>query len=228
MQIERIHFCCLLQDSLAGAELTGFVRARRLRALSRLTILCLAVALGACSSSGSVSVPEEVVEPTTQPDSTGTQAGTPDSLLQLEDDPGLLTRIPDVVFSEIRADTGLQIAYTREGQDLAVPGALVEEQWVYMQTCVGQQSAPPVVVVRDGAVVPFTQTDDVIYNIDGIPVASASLRAVSVVQIQEADFDGSLGSPGFNLRSIMGRLLWLSANLPERDYPFNCARQQSE
>ncbi len=148
--------------------------------------------------------------------------------MQLEDDPGLLSSIPDVVSSEIRADTGLQIAYTREGQDAVVPGSLVEEQWVYMQTCVGQQSAPPLVVVRDGAVVPFTETDDVIYNIDGIPVASSSLRDVSVIQIQEADFDGSLGSPGFNLRSIMGRLLWLSANLPERDYPFNCARQQPE
>ena len=228
MQIEQIQFGCLHQDSLAGAELPMLDRAKRLRVLSGVTVLCLAVALGACSSSGSGSVPEEAAVPTTPPDSTGTQSGTPDSLLQLEDDVGLLSDIPEVISSEIRADTGLQIAYTREGQDAVAPGSLIEEQWVYMQNCVGQQSAPPLVVVRDGAVVPFTETDDVIFNIEGIPVASASLRDVSVIQIQEADFDGSLGSPGFNLRSIMGRLLWLTANLPERDYPFNCARQQPE
>ena len=226
MQIEPIQTGCLHQDSrnecLDDAKPLLSDRAIMLRALAGVTMLCLATTLGSCSGSGSA--PVEV--PFAAPDSTGAQAGTPDGLLQLEDDPGLLSSIPDVVSSEIRANTGLQIAYTREGQDVAAPGALIEEQWVYMQTCVGQQSAPPLVVVRDGAVVPFTETDDVIYNIDGIPVASASLRDVSVVQIQEADFDGSLGSRGFNLRSIMGRLLWLSANLPERDYPFNCARQQ--
>lgn len=223
MQIDTIQAGCLHQDSRLGAKPTPVRRGAMKRALTGMTVLCLTVTLGACSSSGSS--PVEV--PTTPPDSGGVAVGTPDSLLQLEDDPGLLGSIPDVVATDIRADTGLQIAYTREGQAAVVPGALVEEQWVYMQSCVGQQSNPPLVVVREGAVFPFTETDDVIYNIDGIPVASASLRDVSVIQIQEADFDGSLGSPGFNLRSIMGRLLWLSANLPERDYPFNCARLQS-
>jgi hypothetical protein len=184
----------------------------------------MGAALGACSSSGSV--PVEV--PTTPPDPSASGSGTPDSLLQLEDDPGLLSSIPEVVSSEIRADTGLQIAYTREGQNLKVPGVLVEAQWVFMQTCVGQQTASPLVVVRDGPVVPFTATDDVIFNIDGVPVASASVRNVSIIQIRDTDFDGSLGSPGFNLRSIMGRLLWFSAHLPERDYPYSCASQQPE
>ena len=225
MQIDPIQAGCLHQDSRLRAKPMPVKRGVIKRALTGATMLCLAITLGACSSSGSGSAPVEV--PATQPDSTSVAVGTPDSLLQLEDDPGLLGSIPDVVSTDIRADTGLQIAYTREGQAAVVPGALVEEQWVYMQTCVGQQSNPPLVVVREGAVFPFTETDDVIFNIEGIPVASASLRAVSVIQIQEADFDGSLGSPGFNLRSIMGRLLWLSANLPERDYPFNCARLQS-
>lgn len=227
MQIDPIQAGCLHQDSRLRAKTLPVERGAIKRALTGASMLCLAITLGACSSSGSGSGSAPVEVPATQPDSTSVAVDTPDSLLQLEDDPGLLGSIPDVVSTDIRADTGLQIAYTREGQAAVVPGALVEEQWVYMQTCLGQQSNPPLVVVREGAVFPFTETDDVIFNIDGIPVASASLRAVSVIQIQEADFDGSLGSPGFNLRSIMGRLLWLSANLPERDYPFNCARQQS-
>ena len=224
MQIDPIQAGCLHQDSHLGAKPIPVKPGTMMRALVGVTVLCLAITSGACSSSGPGSEPVEVS--TTPPDSTGIEGGTPDSLLQLEDDPGLLGSIPDVVSTEIRADTGLQIAYTRVDQAAVVPGALVEEQWIYMQTCVGQQSNAPLVVVREGAVFPFTETDDVIFNFDGIAVASASLRDVSVIQIQEADFDGSLGSPGFNLRSIMGRLLWLSANLPERDYPFNCARQQ--
>lgn len=226
MQIEPLQAHCPYRVCLVDAQPSRSGQTAPLRALGSAILVFLAVALNACSSSGSSSAP---VEPSIlPPESSGGVSGTPDSLLQLEDDPGLLATIPDVVSSEVRADTGLQIVYTRDAQELIAPAALIEAQWVFMQGCVGQQSAAPVVVVRDGPVEPFTASDDVIYNIDGIPVASASLRDVSVVQIRETDFDGSLGSPGFNLRSIMGRMLWLSANLPERDYPFSCARQQPE
>ncbi|NND92451.1 MAG: hypothetical protein HKN42_16450 [Granulosicoccus sp.] len=161
-------------------------------------------------------------------DSSAQVGQVPDSLLQLEDDPGLLSEIPDVVASETRADTGIQIAYTRADQSVLVPGALIEAQWIHMQSCVGLVASPPVIVVRDGPVKPFTSADDVIYNIDGLPIASASLRDVAVIQVRDTDFDGSLGTPGFNLRSILGRMLWLSASLPERDYPYECARQQPD
>jgi hypothetical protein len=189
-------------------------------------LLALSMMSG-CSGSS----PAPVIQPPGSTVSSGTpvqelETRVPAGLVQLEDDPGLLNAIPDVVASETMADSGLQIAYTRQGQSETVPGALVEAQWVYMQTCLGQVTSPPVVVIRDTPVLPFTAKDDVIFNIDGIPIASASHRDVAIIQVRESDFDGSLGNPGFNLRSIMGRLLWVSAGLAERDYPYGCAREQ--
>jgi len=186
--------------------------------------LCLTLALGACSGSSSTgaSTPPVVVEMPDQEEDTR----VPDSLVQLEDDPGLLAEIPEVLVTITTARVGVQVAYTRQGQADDVPAELVETQWIYMQECLGQSGTSPVVVVREGAVTPFTLSDDVIFDIEGTPVASGSHRTVPILQIQEDDFDVSLSNPGFNLRSIMGRLLWLSASLPERDYPFECARQQ--
>lgn len=236
MPRERIQTGCLHQDSLAGAIPSNFACLSRLRAAVSVSLLCMGFGLSACSSSGSG--PAQVPDPT--PDSTGEQndplepidsgeqAGVSDVLLQLQDDPGLLSQIPEVVSTDIRADTGLQIAYTREEQAQDVPGALVELQWAFMQSCLEQQSVAPVVIIRAGTVVPFLATDDVIFNFEGIAVASSSRRDVPVIQVQETDFDGSMGNPGFNLRSVMGRMLWLSAGLPERDYPFDCARQIPE
>ncbi|ASJ71114.1 hypothetical protein [Granulosicoccus antarcticus] len=240
MDRERTQTGCLHQDSLAGAIPSSSPRSSRLRVAVSVALLCMGAGLAACSSSssGPEPEPEPIPAPPTdsggeqtdpdEPTGSGGQTGVLEGLLQLEDDPGLLSQIPEVVSIDIRADTGLQIAYTREDQALDVPGALVELQWVFMQSCLEQQSVAPVVVIRDGAVTPFTATDDVIYNIEGIAVASSSRRDVPVIQVQEADFDGSLGALGFNLRSVMGRMLWLSASLPERDYPFDCARQTPE
>ena len=152
----------------------------------------------------------------------------PDRLLQLQDDPGLLSDIPEVVASETRADSGLQIAYTRAEQVEAVPPGVIEAQWLHMQSCLELIASPPLVVVRNGPVRPFTSTDDVIHDIEGIPMASASRLESAIVQVRDNDFDGSVGNPGFNLRSILGRLLWLSAALPERDYPYSCAREHPE
>ncbi len=189
-------------------------------------LLCATLVLAACSGSSSTSS-----GPTVSPDPVAgleqeVETRVPDSLLQLEDDPGLLAEIPEVLVTVTTARAGLQVAYTRRGQADVVPAELVETQWLYMQECLGQSGTSPVVVVREGPVTPFTATDDVIFDIEGTPVASGSHRTVPILQIQEHDFGVTLSNPGFNLRSIMGRLLWLSASLPERDYPFDCARQQ--
>lgn len=149
----------------------------------------------------------------------------PTSLLQLEDDAGLLAEIPNVVATETLAETGLQVAYTDTDQPGLISALNIQAQWVHMQSCLEQVAPSPLVVVRQGPVTPFTSADDVIHSIEGIPVASVSARPTAVFQIQISDFDGSLGTPAFNLRSIMGRYLWLAANLPERDYPFTCAQQ---
>lgn len=157
----------------------------------------------------------------------------PAVLAQLRADPALIAPVPEVAHTQTLANTGLQVAYTHTSLVSLAPAALIEQQWVFMQTCVEQISVAPLVLVRQGPAVPLTPADDVVRNesalaleITSVPVASASILYGPVIQISDSDFDGSLGNPGFNLRSIMGRHLWLSNQLPERDYPFECARDQ--
>lgn len=149
---------------------------------------------------------------------------TPAVLEEMRQEEGLLAPIPIVVASTIRADTGLQVAYTDAAQIGQAPASIIEQQWVDMQQCIEINAAAPVVLVRAHSVTPFTIEDDVVRDIQGIAVASSTL-ARSLLQISLADFGGTLGQPLFNLRSIMGRYLWLSAALPERDYPFHCASE---
>lgn len=191
--------------------------------------LCALAVLTACSGSSSP-------DTTTPLDESDQSEGgrpdditgeLPDSLLLLEDEAGLLVDIPDVLVTVTTAAYGVQVAYTREGQDARIPATEVESQWLYMQECLGVIGVAPLVIVQQDVVTPFTLTDDVIHDIEGIPVASGSQRAIPVLQIQESEFDAERSNPGFNLRSIMGRLLWLAAGLAERDYPFECAREPS-
>lgn len=185
--------------------------------------------LSACSGSGS-----SADAPVAQlvDDSIASEA-EPAVLAQLRADPSLISPVPDVVHTQTMADTGLQVSYTHTSLKLLAPAGFIEQQWVFMQTCLEQVSVAPLVLVRQGPAVPFTPADDVVRSetlmsleITSVPVASASTLYGPVIQISGSDFDGSLGNQGFNLRSIMGRHLWLSANLPERDYPFECARDQ--
>jgi len=157
----------------------------------------------------------------------------PEVLRQLQDDDELLAAVPDIVHTQTMANSGLQISYTSHELRASAPAMVIEKQWVFMQSCLEQNNVAPLVLVREGPVEPFTAADDVVRNenimaleINSVPIASASTLYGSVIQVSVTDFDGSLGTPAFNLRSIMGRHLWLSANLPERDYPFDCARQQ--
>lgn len=150
-----------------------------------------------------------------------------DGLQLFADETDLLRDIPDVVASETLANSGLQVAYTHVDQRSSVPALDIETQWMNMQTCLEQVAASPIVVVIEGTVAPLTALDDVIYHIDGAPIASASRGTVVIIQVRDADFDGSLGRIGFNMRSIMGRYIWLANNLAERDYPFACASSSS-
>ena len=205
------------------------VERRLLCVLARLSALlvCLSTLYGCSNSTAvggfddgvpTVSVGESSQEPLTL---------IPISLQQLEDEPGLLAEIPEVFASQTLADSGLQVVYTHSDQVTKIPALVIEKQWLFMQACLAQVAPAPVVVVMDGPVTPFTSEDDVIHSIEGIPIASASILLNAVLQVWDIDFDGFVGKPAFNLRSIMGRYLWLSANLPERDYPFFCAQQQT-
>lgn len=181
--------------------------------------------LSACGSNSSP-------EPNTsgQTPGSGTASTTtgdmPPALQLLEDDPQLLNPVPDVVHTEIMADSGLQVAYTSDEQRELIDPLYISAQWQHMQSCVGVTAAAPLVIITIGPVKPFTADDDLLHHIDGSLTASAHVAGASVtLQVRAADFDGSLGEPGFNLRSIMGRLLWLGAALVERDYPYTCARE---
>lgn len=202
-----------------------------LRLVSALFAVFVVFVFPGCSGSGEGTGPEPI---TTNP-LLEDQASEPlpAVLVSLRAEPGLLAPVPEVTHTQTMANSGLQISYTDKSLRSVAKPDNIEAQWIFMQDCVKQGSAAPLVLVRSGLAEPFTRADDVVRNeqisatqITSVPIASASTLHGAVIQISESDFDGSLGTPLFNLRSIMGRHLWLSASLPERDYPFQCARQE--
>ncbi len=134
--------------------------------------------------------------------------------------------IPAATESEIMANSGLQISSNRPLDDGSSDAPdFTERQWVHMQNCLGITAVAPEVEIVSGRISAESQEDDAVRYIDGSIVATAHVSDTgAVIQISEGDFDGSLGTPGSFLRSIMGRYLWFSAELAERDYPFECAR----
>lgn len=157
----------------------------------------------------------------------------PTVLRQLSEDSSVLSPVPDVVFTQTLADSGLRVSYTSLEQRILAPALDVEEQWIHMQSCLEVVGAPPLVLIRNNEVEPFTALDEVLINeifeapeFSFVPTASSSTLHGTVIQVIVEDFDGSLGMPNFNLRSIMGRRLWADAGLAARDYPFECARQE--
>ena len=190
---------------------------------------CLSMlVLASCSGSGSPEAPAVEL----QQDAIGSEP-LPQVLVDLKADTTVISKVPEIVHTQTLADSGLRVSYTQESLRSAAPVTAIEQQWVFMQRCVQQVGVAPLVVVREGSVKPFTTQDDVVRNenpmaieISSVPVASASSLHGPVIQVSSTDFDGSIGTPLFNLRSIMGRYLWLSAGLPERDYPYECARTE--
>jgi hypothetical protein len=179
--------------------------------------------LSACGSNSSAVVDGQVPNPGS---ASVAASNVPPALQLLEDEPQLLNPVPDVVHTEVLADSGLQVAYTSIEQRELIDPLYISAQWQHMQSCVGVTAAAPLVIITIGPVEPFTSNDDVLHHIDGTLTASANVTGASAtLQVQAVDFDGSLGEPGFNLRSIMGRHLWLGASLAERDYPYTCARE---
>jgi len=163
----------------------------------------------------------------------GTSEAIPDVLVALAQRSDLLSAVPPIAHTLTMADTGIRISYTDITQLSSAPAAQIELQWTYMQECVQLVASPPLVLVRSKRIEPFTVNDDVVRNetlmatqINSVPIASASTVEGNVIQISVDDFDGALGSPLFNLRSIMGRHLWFASGLPERDYPYWCAVDQ--
>jgi hypothetical protein len=152
----------------------------------------------------------------------------PVALRDLQSSLTLVSPVPVITSTEVLAESGLQVAYTQNSQSALAPALGVEANWLHMQSCLGQVGVAPLVLVITSAIAPLTAEDDVIFTIDGIPVASASMGSIPVIQIVFSDFLISGGPSGQFLRSIMGRVLWSSAGLSARDYPYSCARQLVE
>jgi len=111
-----------------------------------------------------------------------------------------------------------------EAGEVAGGGDYIEAQWLHMQTCLKLSAQEPSVSVVEGKIQTVDASDDVVRHIDGQVQASVHINDTSAaIQVRSADFDGSLGKQGSYLRSIMGRYLWLTSNMPERDYPYDCA-----
>jgi len=150
----------------------------------------------------------------------------PDALPQTDfpfDDP---TDLDGVGSTVTLADTGLQIGFVTGLSSDSVDVNFIEASWTRMQSCLNVTAVSPLVIVSDSPVVPTSSADDVLFQIDGsIAATSTQFASGATIQIGIADLDGSLNRVGFNLRSIMGRYLWSSANLPERDYPHSCASE---
>ena len=140
------------------------------------------------------------------------------------DDPTNLGDLGSVVTT---ANTGLRVGFAIGLDPDTVDISLVEDSWTGMQNCLKVVAASPLVVVSNGPVLPMSSTDDILFHIDGsITATSTRFLSGATIQVDVADLDGSLNQIGFNLRSIIGRYLWASANLPERDYPHSCASQR--
>jgi len=139
----------------------------------------------------------------------------------LSDDPTDLGNLSSVTTF---ADTGLRLGFAGGVTVESIDASMVETYWTHMQTCLNVVAIAPLVIVTDEAIEPLSNSDDVIHYIDGSITATATRYTTgATIQISVHDLDGTLGRIGFNLRSIMGRYLWTSSNLPERDYPHSCA-----
>ena len=180
--------------------------------LQILTATALLLAIVGCGGGGSTNLPETTGQILPESNLTGDQPS---------EDPGTVQAV-----EQITAATGVQIVFADPEQQNSIDGDYIDSQWVKMQTCLQITAQTPTVNVISGRVTPITADDDVIRYIDGSILATATVTDTgTTIQVTEADFDGSLGAKGGNLRSIFGRYLWFSASLPERDYKYDCANQ---
>jgi len=187
-------------------------KATQLKAIARMAICASLIAtINACGGSGSddleqqniILADESVHASVTTP--IASDAGTPE-------------------FTPSPGD-GLPIQYQETDQDLSSNTEYIGLQWENMQTCLQVSAQEPTVVVVEGQLEPTDSNDDVVRHINGqIQASSHVTDSSATIQVRAEDFEGTLGLEGSFLRSIMGRYLWLANNLPERDYPYNCAK----
>lgn len=132
--------------------------------------------------------------------------------------------IPGASFSVVAAG-GLGVHYGQLEAMQAMEPDQVQAEWWWMQQCLGVSSADPIVLITQTPLQTQARQDDVLFDIDGQPVATAGgLENQLLLQLHLRDAL-TPDDQAYYLRSIMGRSLWFSAGLAERDYPHYCARR---
>ncbi len=175
--------------------------------------LLLSVFISACSSGGDLPLNEDA-NASNDPVTIGEKPA--------EDPTG--SPGPETIATITAAENGLQVSYMTQAQQDSIDTDYVASQWTHMQSCLDIVAPPPRVIIVSGTISLLSPEDDAVRHFDGRVKAASSQQETGVImQVSEDDFDGTLGEVGGYLRSIMGRFLWLSEQLAERDYPYNCA-----
>ena len=119
-------------------------------------------------------------------------------------------------------ETALMVGYTAQSQlDTGVD--FFDAVWSDLGDCLGVVAVPPLIVVQSDEVVPLTGADDIFLDFFGRLSASANESADGAsIQILENQVRDEQGSSSFILRSILGRYVWRSNDLPERDFDTSC------
>ena len=141
----------------------------------------------------------------------------------LDADPA--TILPGVIATQRLQSSELILGYTASAQEAQGVDAFVSESWELMQDCLGVTANAPTVVLQVEDVQPLSSLDDVIFSFEGRIVASSHDEINgALIQVLESDVIDTGTGRGDYLRSILGRYIWRSNGLAERDYDYSCAR----
>ncbi len=118
--------------------------------------------------------------------------------------------------------TGLMVGYTAQDQ-IATEIEFFDAVWRDLSDCLGVVASAALIVVQDESVEPLTGGDDIFLDFFGRLSASANDGETGAsIQILEDQVRDETGGSSFILRSIIGRYLWRSNDLPERDFDTAC------
>jgi len=118
--------------------------------------------------------------------------------------------------------TGLVLGLTDEAQ-LSVEIDQLDAIWLDLQDCLDIRAVPPLVVIQDMAVEALSSEDDVLFNFFGQIVASTNdADEGASVQLLADELSGTNLNEVFALRSVLGRYIWRSNDLPESNFDTSC------
>ena len=133
-----------------------------------------------------------------------------------------LALFPGIIDLRSSDVTGLMLGLTDASQ-MSVAMDQLDAIWLDLQDCLGIRAVPPLVVIQDMAVEALSSEDDVLFNFFGQIVASANESDQGAsIQLMADEVIGANLSGVFTLRSVLGRYIWRSNDLPESDFDTSC------